>query len=147
MLNTVSKDRIFKFIDRCNIYPNYSIAFYLYDLMDEVKKFLLGILDDSCKMTIELVNKGTEKLVFDNGSYILLTCVGEPLCNQTTNIIYMDDRIRENYIFDVLKPHIEKYRVDDKLSILNPKPIYITFEEGELNEKETNQSNENIASS
>lgn len=80
-------------------------------------------------------------MVFDNESYILITSVGEPLCNQTTNIIYMDDRIREKYIFDVLKPHIERYKIDDKMSIWNPKPIYITFEEGESNEKETDKSN------
>ena len=46
------------------------------------------------------------------------------ICSQ---VIFMDSRIRETYIQEVIKPKIDQYVLGEGNAILNPKPIYLNF--------------------
>lgn len=140
MLSKESRKKIVSFLGRCIDLPQYSIAFYINGSIDEIHNYLIDALTNDLYVDETLVlnqlHPETIKLLFGNGSYIIVSSTNNPLCNETTNLIFMDSRIREKYIFGTLKPHIKRYQMDEKNSMINPKPIYINFEEEENNEQD-----------
>lgn len=134
MLSKESKDKILSFLGRCIDLPQYSIAFYINGSTKEIYDYLVDALKNDWYMdepwTLEKLNSATIKFCLKNQSYIIVSSTDNPLCGETTNLIFMDSRIREKYIFSTLKPHIKSYKIDEKQSMITPKPIYIDFEEG-----------------
>ena len=46
------------------------------------------------------------------------------ICSQ---VVFVDSRIRETYIKEVIKPIIDQYVLGEGGVMLNPKPIYLNF--------------------
>lgn len=133
MLSQQSKDKIASFLGRCIDLPEYSVAFYINGSIEKVCDYVISALThdaytDGTVVSSQL-NSSTIKLLLSNKSYIIISSTDNPLCNETTNLIFMDSHIREKYIFGTLKPHIKQYKIDQKQSMITPKPIYIDFEE------------------
>lgn len=128
-----SKIRGYKFLDRCIALSNYIITFYIEDMVS-AKTMLDEIIEYYKKVTydceIKSIVEGEQvKVEFFNGSIINLILITQEnmipeICSQ---VIFMDSRIRETYIQEVIKPKIDQYVLGERNAILNPKPIYLVF--------------------
>ena len=67
------------------------------------------------------------KIEFLNGSIINLITKENMISEICSQVIFMDSRIRETYIQEVIKPKIDQYVLGEGNAILNPKPIYLNF--------------------
>lgn len=124
-----------KFIDRCVTFPNYVITYYIEDMLSaqDVGKEIIDYLDTvSYKDEIKIIQHNEQiKIEFFNGSVINLITKEHMISGICSNIIFMDSRIREDYIKKYIKPKIDQYVISDGNAILNPKPIYLDFYEEE----------------
>ena len=118
-----------KFLDRCTSYPGYDITFYVQDskTMDELFNQLTDYYNGS-GVIMEVSLNDNIKISFCNGSTIRIISKEHMIPGIWSHIIFMDSRIREAYIKDEIKPTIDQYVTGENSAMLNPKPIYITFE-------------------
>ena len=118
-----------KFLDRCTSYPGYDITFYVQDskTMDELFNQLTDYYNGS-GVIMEVSLNDNIKISFCNGSMIRIISKEHMIPGIWSHIIFMDSRIREAYIKDEIKPTIDQYVTGENSAMLNPKPIYITFE-------------------
>lgn len=126
-----SKIRGYKFLDRCITLSNYIITFYIEDMVS-AKTMLDEIIEYYKKVTydceIKSITEGEQiKIEFFNGSIINLITKENMISEICSQVIFMDSRIRETYIQEVIKPKIDQYVLGDGNAILNPKPIYLQF--------------------
>lgn len=126
-----SKIRGYKFLDRCITLSNYIITFYIEDMVS-AKTMLDEIIEYYKKVTydceIKSITEGEQiKIEFFNGSIINLITKENMISEICSQVIFMDSRIRETYIQEVIKPKIDQYVLGDGNAILNPKPIYLNF--------------------
>lgn len=126
-----SKIRGYKFLDRCITLSNYIITFYIEDMVS-AKPMLDEIIEYYKKVTydceIKSITEGEQiKIEFFNGSIINLITKENMISEICSQVIFMDSRIRETYIQEVIKPKIDQYVLGDGNAILNPKPIYLNF--------------------
>ena len=126
-----SKIRGYKFLDRCITLSNYIITFYIEDMVS-AKTMLDEIIEYYKKVTydceIKSIAEGEQiKIEFFNGSIINLITKENMISEICSQVIFMDSRIRETYIQEVIKPKIDQYFLGDGNAILNPKPIYLQF--------------------
>lgn len=126
-----SKIRGYKFLDRCIILSNYIITFYIEDMVS-AKTMLDEIIEYYKKVTydceIKSIAEGEQiKIEFLNGSIINLITKENMISEICSQVIFMDSRIRETYIQEVIKPKIDQYVLGEGNEILNPKPIYLNF--------------------
>lgn len=126
-----SKIRGYKFLDRCITLSNYIITFYIEDMVS-AKTMLDEIIEYYKKVTygceIKSIAEGEQiKIEFFNGSIINLITKENMISEICSQVIFMDSRIRETYIQEVIKPKIDQYVLGDGNAILNPKPIYLQF--------------------
>lgn len=126
-----SKIRGYKFLDRCITLSNYIITFYIEDMVS-AKTMLDEIIEYYKKVTydceIKSITEGEQiKIEFFNGSIINLITKENMISEICSQVIFMDSRIRETYIQEVIKPKIDQYVLGDGKAILNPKPIYLQF--------------------
>lgn len=126
-----SKIRGYKFLDRCITLSNYIITFYIEDMVS-AKTMLDEIIEYYKKVTydceIKSIAEGEQiKIEFFNGSIINLMTKENMISEICSQVIFMDSRIRETYIQEVIKPKIDQYVLGDGNAILNPKPIYLQF--------------------
>lgn len=126
-----SKIRGYKFLDRCITLSNYIITFYIEDMVS-AKRMLDEIIEYYKKVTydceIKSITEGEQiKIEFFNGSIINLITKENMIFEICSQVIFMDSRIRETYIQEVIKPKIDQYVLGDGNAILNPKPIYLQF--------------------
>lgn len=126
-----SKIRGYKFLDRCITLSNYIITFYIEDMvsaktmLDEIIKYYKKVTYD-CE--IKSIAEGEQiKIEFFNGSIINLITKENMISEICSQVIFMDSRIRETYIQEVIKPKIDQYVLGDGNAMLNPKPIYLQF--------------------
>lgn len=126
-----SKIRGYKFLDRCITLSNYIITFYIEDMVsaktmfDEIIEYYNKVTYD-CE--IKSITEGEQiKIEFFNGSIINLITKENMISEICSQVIFMDSRIRETYIQEVIKPKIDQYVLGDGNAILNPKPIYLQF--------------------
>lgn len=126
-----SKIRGYKFLDRCITLSNYIITFYIEDMVsaktmfDEIIEYYKKVTYD-CE--IKSIAEGEQiKIEFFNGSIINLITKENMISEICSQVIFMDSRIRETYIQEVIKPKIDQYVLGDGNAILNPKPIYLNF--------------------
>lgn len=126
-----SKIRGYKFLDRCITLSNYIITFYIEDMIsaktmfDEIIEYYKKVTYD-CE--IKSITEGEQiKIEFFNGSIINLITKENMISEICSQVIFMDSRIRETYIQEVIKPKIDQYVLGDGNAILNPKPIYLQF--------------------
>lgn len=126
-----SKIRGYKFLDRCITLSNYIITFYIEDMVsaktmfDEIIEYYKKVTYD-CE--IKSITEGEQiKIEFFNGSIINLITKENMISEICSQVIFMDSRIRETYIQEVIKPKIDQYVLGDGNAILNPKPIYLNF--------------------
>lgn len=126
-----SKIRGYKFLDRCITLSNYIITFYIEDMVsaktmfDEIIEYYKKVTYD-CE--IKSITEGEQiKIEFFNGSIINLITKENMISEICSQVIFMDSRIRETYIQEVIKPKIDQYVLGDGNAILNPKPIYLQF--------------------
>lgn len=126
-----SKIRGYKFLDRCITLSNYIITFYIEDMvsaktmLDEIIEYYKKVIYD-CE--IKSIAEGEQiKIEFFNGSIINLITKENMISEICSQVIFMDSRIRETYIQEVIKPKIDQYVLGDGNAILNPKPIYLQF--------------------
>lgn len=124
-----------RFIDRCVTFPNYVITYYIEDMLSaqDVGKEIVDYLDTvSYKDEIKVIQHNERmKIEFFNGSVINLITKEHMLSGICSNVIFMDSRIREDYIKKYIKPKIDQYVISEGNAILNPKPIYLDFYEEE----------------
>lgn len=126
-----SKIRGYKFLDRCITLSNYIITFYIEDMVS-AKTMLDEIIEYYKKVTydceIKSIAEGEQiKIEFFNGSIINLITKENMISEICSQVIFMDSRIRETYIQEVIKPKIDQYVLREGNAILNPKPIYLQF--------------------
>lgn len=126
-----SKIRGYKFLDRCITLSNYIITFYIEDMVS-AKTMLDEIIEYYKKVTYDceiksITEGGQIKIEFFNGSIINLITKENMISEICSQVIFMDSRIRETYIQEVIKPKIDQYVLGDGNAILNPKPIYLQF--------------------
>lgn len=126
-----SKIRDYKFLDRCITLSNYIITFYIEDMVS-AKTMLDEIIEYYKKVTydceIKSIAEGEQiKIEFFNGSIINLITKENMISEICSQVIFMDSRIRETYIQEVIKPKIDQYVLGDGNAMLNPKPIYLQF--------------------
>ena len=126
-----SKIRGYKFLDRCITLSNYIITFYIEDMVS-AKTMLDEIIEYYKKVTYDCEIKSIAedeqiKIEFFNGSIINLITKENMISEICSQVIFMDSRIRETYIQEVIKPKIDQYVLGDGNAILNPKPIYLNF--------------------
>lgn len=126
-----SKIRGYKFLDRCITLSNYIITFYIEDMVS-AKTMLDEIIEYYKKVTydceIKSIAEGEQiKIEFFNGSIINLITKENMISEICSQVIFMDSRIRETYIQEVIKPKIDQYVLGDGNAILNPKLIYLQF--------------------
>lgn len=126
-----SKIRGYKFLDRCITLSNYIITFYIEDMVS-AKTMLDEIIEYYKKVTydceIKSIAEGEQiKIEFFNGSIINLITKENMISEICSQVIFMDSRIRETYIQEVIKPKIDQYVLGDGNAMLNPKPIYLQF--------------------
>lgn len=126
-----SKIRGYKFLDRCITLSNYIITFYIEDMVS-AKTMLDEIIEYYKKVTydceIKSIAEGEQiKIEFLNGSIINLITKENMISEICSQVIFMDSRIRETYIQEVIKPKIDQYVLGEGNAILNPKPIYLQF--------------------
>lgn len=126
-----SKIRGYKFLDRCVTLSNYIITFYIEDMVS-TKTMLDEIIEYYKKVTydceIKSIAEGEQiKIEFFNGSIINLITKENMISEICSQVIFMDSRIRETYIQEVIKPKIDQYVLREGNAILNPKPIYLQF--------------------
>lgn len=126
-----SKIRGYKFLDRCITLSNYIITFYIEDMVS-AKTMLDEIIEYYKKVTydceIKSIVEGEQiKIEFLNGSIINLITKENMISEICSQVIFMDSRIRETYIQEVIKPKIDQYVLGEGNAILNPKPIYLNF--------------------
>ncbi len=126
-----SKIRGYKFLDRCVTLSNYIITFYIEDMVS-AKTMLDEIIEYYKKVTydceIKSIAEGEQiKIEFFNGSIINLITKENMISEICSQVIFMDSRIRETYIQEVIKPKIDQYVLREENAILNPKPIYLQF--------------------
>ena len=126
-----SKIRGYKFLDRCITLSNYIITFYIEDMVS-AKTILDEIIEYYKKVTydceIKSIAEGEQiKIEFLNGSIINLITKENMISEICSQVIFMDSRIRETYIQEVIKPKIDQYVLGEGNAILNPKPIYLNF--------------------
>lgn len=67
------------------------------------------------------------KIEFFNGSIINLITQENMIPEICSQVIFMDLRIRETYIQEIIKPKIDQYVLGEGNAMLNPKPIYLVF--------------------
>lgn len=124
-----------RFIDRCVTFPNYVITYYIEDMLSaqDVGKEIVDYLDTvSYKDEIKVIQHNERmKIEFFNGSVINLITKENMISRICSNVIFMDSRIREDYIKKYIKPKIDQYVISEGNAILNPKPIYLDFYEEE----------------
>lgn len=126
-----SKIRGYKFLNRCITLSNYIITFYIEDMVS-AKTILDEIIEYYKKVTydweIKSIAEGEQiKIEFLNGSIINLITKENMISEICSQVIFMDSRIRETYIQEVIKPKIDQYVLGEGNAILNPKPIYLNF--------------------
>lgn len=126
-----SKIRGYKFLDRCITLSNYIITFYIEDMVS-AKTMLDEIIEYYKKVTydceIKSITEGEQiKIEFFNGSIINLITKENMISEICSQVIFMDSRIRETYIQEIIKPKIDQYVLREGNAILNPKPIYLQF--------------------
>lgn len=126
-----SKIRGYKFLDRCITLSNYIITFYIEDMVS-AKTMLDEIIEYYKKVTydceIKSIAEGEQiKIEFFNGSIINLITKENMISEICSQVIFMDSRIRETYIQEVIKPKIDQYVLGDGNAMLNPKPIHLQF--------------------
>ncbi len=126
-----SKIQGYKFLDRCITLSNYIITFYIEDMVS-AKTMLDEIIEYYKKVTydceIKSIAEGEQiKIEFFNGSIINLITKENMISEICSQVIFMDSRIRETYIQEVIKPKIDQYVLGDGNAMLNPKPIYLQF--------------------
>lgn len=126
-----SKIRGYKFLDRCITLSNYIVTFYIEDMVS-AKTMLDEIIEYYKKVTydceIKSIAEGEQiKIEFLNGSIINLITKENMISEICSQVIFMDSRIRETYIQEVIKPKIDQYVLGEGNAILNPKPIYLNF--------------------
>lgn len=126
-----SKIRGYKFLDRCITLSNYIITFYIEDMVS-AKTMLDEIIEYYKKVTydceIKSIAEGEQiKIEFLNGSIINLITKENMISEICSQVIFMDSRIRETYIQEVIKPKIDQYVLGEGNAILNPKLIYLQF--------------------
>lgn len=126
-----SKIRGYKFLDRCITLSNYIITFYIEDMVS-AKTMLDEIIEYYKKVTydceIKSIVEGEQiKIEFFNGSIINLITQENMVSEICSQVIFMDSRIRETYIQEVIKLKIDQYVLGEGNAILNPKPIYLNF--------------------
>lgn len=126
-----SKIRGYKFLDRCITLSNYIITFYIEDMVS-AKTMLDEIIEYYKKVTydceIKSIAEGEQiKIEFFNGNIINLITKENMISEICSQVIFMDSRIRETYIQEIIKPKIDQYVLGDGNAILNPKPIYLNF--------------------
>lgn len=126
-----SKIRGYKFLDRCITLSNYIITFYIEDMVS-AKTMLDEIIEYYKKATydceIKSITEGEQiKIEFFNGSIINLITKENMISEICSQVIFMDSRIRETYIQEIIKPKIDQYVLREGNAILNPKPIYLQF--------------------
>lgn len=126
-----SKIRGYKFLDRCITLSNYIITFYIEDMVS-AKTMLDEIIEYYKKVTydceIKSIAEGEQiKIEFFNGSIINLITKENMISKICSQVIFMDSRIRETYIQEIIKPKIDQYVLREGNAILNPKPIYLQF--------------------
>lgn len=124
-----------RFIDRCITFPNYAITYYIEDMSSaqDVGREIVDYLDTvSYKDEIKVIQHNEQiKIEFFNGSVINLITKEHMISGICSNVIFMDSRIREDYIKKYIKPKIDQYVISEGNAILNPKPIYLDFYEEE----------------
>lgn len=126
-----SKIRGYKFLDRCITLSNYIITFYIEDMVS-AKTMLDEILEYYKKVTYDCdIQSVTEceqiKIEFFNGSVINLITKENIISEICSQVIFMDFRMKETYIQEVIKPKIDQYVLGEGNAILNPKLIYLQF--------------------
>lgn len=126
-----SKIRGYKFLDRCITLSNYIITFYIEDMVS-AKTMLDEIIEYYKKVTydceIKSIVEGEQiKIEFLNGSIINIITKENMISEICSQVIFIDSRIRETYIQEVIKPKIDQYVLGEGNAILNPKPIYLNF--------------------
>lgn len=127
-----SKIRGYKFLDRCITLSNYIITFYIEDMvsaktmLDEIIEYYKKVTYD-CEIKSIMAEGEQIKIEFFNGSIINLITKENMISEICSQVIFMDSRIRETYIQEVIKPKIDQYVLGDGNAMLNPKPIYLQF--------------------
>lgn len=126
-----SKVRGHKFLDRCLTLPKYIITFYIEnmnsakEMLDEIICYYKNTAYD-CEIK-SITERNQIKVEFFNGSVINLITKENMISGVCSQVIFMDSRIRETYIQEVIKPKIDQYVLGEGNAILNPKPIYLQF--------------------
>ena len=127
-----------KFIDRCLTYDKYMITFYVEDaetalaVMKQLSNHFHG---SGAVKEITLYESSNYMIEFFNGCTIKVISKGNMVPGLLSNLIFMDSRIRENYIKEEIKPTIDQYITGEGSAMLNPKPIYLKFYDGGTNEE------------
>lgn len=65
--------------------------------------------------------------MFFNGSVINLIYKDNMISDICSQVMFVDSRIRETYIREIIKPTIDQYVLGEGSAMLNPKPIYLNF--------------------
>ena len=84
---------------------------------------------------IALYEHGNADMTFYNGSTINIISKEDMIPDVWSHIIFMDSRIRETYIKEEIRTTIDQYITGEDSAMLNPKPIYLKFEDEGTNEE------------
>lgn len=135
--------RVYMFLDRCLMLPNYKILMYVKDIKisDELQDEIMAYYNAKCKkdkvdsygITFEKVMNSIVNdfvypytgIKFPNGSYIMIAPIESKKNEQSAHAVMFDTQIPRHLLEDELKPTILPYELPQGDKMCNPKILHL----------------------
>ena len=141
------KFRVYMFLDRCLMFPNYKILMLINDietadkLLDEIMAYYKTkpkesyqspyfFTNEICWEKVE--NKDDKEfnypytmIMFPNGSNIIIAPVESNLRDESAHAVMFDTQIRRDFLSEELNPKIIPYTMPQGSQMCNPKMLHL----------------------
>lgn len=139
------KFRIYMFLERCLLFPNYKILMYVHDIetadkiMDEIMEHYKTKCEKLGENFCDYSEIYCEKITNDdvdfaypytgiqlpNGSYIMIAPVESKMNEQAAHAVMFDTQIPRHLLEDELKPTILVYEMPQGSQMCNPRILHL----------------------
>lgn len=133
------KFRIYMFLDRCLLFPNYKILMYVHDIetADELQDEIMAYYNKKCRDSYEITfEKVMNSIVYEfvypyavikfpNGSYITIAPIESKMNKQSAHAVMFDTQIPRHLLEDELKPTILVYEMPQGSQMCNPRILHL----------------------
>lgn len=135
------KFRVYMFLERCILFPNYKILMYVKDveiadkIQDEIMEYYKSKYENFCDYSEIIYEKVTNDnadfaypytgINFPNGSYIMIAPVESKMNEQAAHAVMVDTQIPRHLLEDELKPTILVYEMPQGSQMCNPRILHL----------------------